>query len=82
MTMAREDYESVGEIVYELINPVLNRLLAIREDHQWLLPEKRAAVGRLHAAIDAAWKVYWTELHGDNGPTPANERGEVRHDIA
>ena len=96
--MAREECESVGEIIHELINPVLAKLHAIAEDHQWLLPEKRAAVNRLLVGIDAAWVAYWKELYGggrtpqftecgqiridDNGPTPADERGEVRHDIA
>ena len=95
--MTREDYESVGEVVHDLINPVLARLHAIAEDHQWLLPEKRAAVNRLLVGIDAAWVAYWKELYGsgktpqftergeiretDNGPTPADIAGEVQHDI-
>jgi hypothetical protein len=88
MTMAREECESVGEIIHDLINPVLARLYAISQDHQWLLPAKREAVGRLLGGIDAAWTVYWNELYGggrmpqftecgqiridDNGPTPAD----------
>ena len=97
MSKAREECESVGEIIHDLINPVLARLYAISQDHQWLLPAKREAVGRLLGGIDAAWTAYWTELYGggrtpqftecgeiretDNGPTPADERGEVQHDI-
>jgi hypothetical protein len=95
--MAREECESVGEIIHDLINPVLDRLYAISQDHQWLLPAKRAAVGRLLYGIDIEWTAYWNELYGggrrpqftecreiridDNGPTPADIAGEVRHDI-
>lgn len=95
--MTRDNYESVGEIVHDLINPVLARLYAITQDHQWVLPEKRAAVGRLLGGIDAAWTAYWNELYGggrspqftergeirddDGGPTLADIAGEVRHDI-
>ena len=96
--MARDEFESVGEIIHDLINPVRNRLYAMTQDHQWLLPAKREAVGRLLGGIDAAWTEYRNQLYGggfnpqftdrgeiretDNGPTPADERGEVRHDIA
>ena len=95
--MAREDYESVGEVVHDLINPVLARLYAISQDHQWLLPAKREAVGRLLGGIDAAWTVYRNQLYGggfnpqftdrgeiretDDGPTPADIAGGVQHDI-
>ncbi len=93
--MAREDYESVGEVVHDLINPVLSRLYAMTQDHQWLLPAKREAVGRLLYGIDREWTAYCNDLYGggrtpqftecgqiridDNGPTPADERGEVKH---
>ena len=95
--MAREDYESVGEIVYDLINPVLARLYAMTQDRQWIMPAKREAVGRLLGGIDAAWTAYWNELYGpgkmpqftesgavredDDGPTAADIAGEVRHDV-
>jgi hypothetical protein len=93
--MTREDYESVGEIVHDLINPVRNRLYAMTQDRQWVRASKRQAVGRLLGGIDAAWTAYWNELYGggrtpqftesgeiretDGGPTPADERGEVKH---
>jgi hypothetical protein len=92
MTMARDEFESVGEIIHDLINPVRNRLYAMTQDHQWLLPAKREAVGRLLGGIDAAWTEYRNQLYGggfnpqftdrgeiretDIGPTPADERGE------
>ncbi len=95
--MAREDYESVGEVVHDLINPVLARLYAMTQDRQWLLQAKREAVGRLLHGIDSAWTAYWNELYGggrmpqftecgqiridDNGPTPADIAGEVQHDV-
>ncbi len=89
MSKARDEVESVGEIIHALINPVLDRLYAISQDHQWLLPAKREAVGRLLGGIDREWTAYWNELYGGGrtpqftecGPTPADERGEVRHDI-
>ena len=84
--MKREDYESVGDEVYDMMNTVLKRLVEISDDEQWILPAKRESVQRLLSGVDAAWEAYWNELYGereageaDNGPTPADERGEVRH---
>jgi hypothetical protein len=95
--MAREDCESVGEMVYDVINPVLARLYAITQDHQWILPAKREAVERLRAGINRAWNAYYDEVYGtkrspqftdsgqiqddDGGSTPADIAGEVRDDI-
>jgi hypothetical protein len=80
MTMAREDYESVGEVVFDLINPVLNRLYAMTQDRQWIIPAKREAVGRLLGGIDAAWTAYRNELYGGGFNPQFTDRGEVRHD--
>jgi len=97
MSKTREELESVGEIIHDLINPVLARLYAISQDHQWLLPAKREAVARLLYGIDTEWTAYWNDLYGgglrpqftergeiridDNGPTPADMAGEVQHDV-
>jgi hypothetical protein len=80
MSKAREEFESVGEIIHDLINPVLSRLYAISQDHQWLLPAKREAVGRLLGGIDAAWTVYRNQLYGGGFNRQFTDRGEIRHD--
>jgi hypothetical protein len=63
-----------------MINPVLSRLYAISQDHQWLLPAKREAVGRLLGGIDAAWTVYRNQLYGGGFNPQFTDRGEIRHD--
>ena len=97
MKTLREECESVGEIIHDMINPVLSRLYAISQDHQWLLPAKREAVRRLLYGIDREWTAYWNELYGggrtpqftecgeiretDNGPTRGDIAGKVQHDV-
>jgi len=78
--MAREELESVGEIIHDLINPVVDRLYAISQDRQWLLPAKREAVGQLLGGIAAAWTVYRNQLYGGGFNPQFTDRGEIRHD--
>jgi len=82
--------------VHDLIDPVRNRLYAMTQDRQWIIPAKREAVGRLLGGIDAAWTAYRNELYGggfnplfddcgqiredDGGPTAADIAGEVHND--
>jgi len=87
--MSERKTESLEEVLWEEFDAQIKVLECLSRD-PWLRPELRIALETLAYDVDKAYGKFQRSqrveypsggVTGDNGPTPADIAGEVRHDI-
>ena len=86
--MSERKTESLEEVIWAEFDAQIKVLESLSRD-PWLRPELRIALETLAYDVDKAYGKFERSQsvespsggETDNGPTPADERGEVRHDI-
>jgi hypothetical protein len=85
MTMSERKTESLEEVIWAEFDAQIKVLESLSRD-PWLRPELRIALETLAYDVDKAYGKFERSQRSasgetDNGPTRADERGEVQHDI-